>query len=171
MMTSADPLGNVDQRFGDESAGPTAWSDVQAALRDAELYWITTVRDDGRPHVTPLIGLFLDDTMHFCTGIEEQKAKNLEKNPHCTLTTGRNTWNEGLDIVVEGSVVRIADESRLQQIADAIEEKYGAVWHFDVKDGGFDGGGGTAHVFAVSPSSVFAFAKAPHSQTRFQFSR
>ena len=46
----------------------------------AELYWITTVRADGRPHVTPLIGVWFDGAMHFTTGLEEQKARNLAAN-------------------------------------------------------------------------------------------
>jgi len=168
-MTSTNPAGEVDPRFGDEGAGPTPWSDVRATLDHAELYWLSTVRADGRPHVTPLIGVFVDDRMHVCTGATEQKAKNLGGNPHCTITTGNNAWADGVDIVVEGSAVRVTDNDRLQQIADAYEAKYGSQWHFDVRDGAFDGGGGPALLFAVEPTAVFAFAKGPHSQTRYDF--
>ena len=47
-------------------------------LEQAELYWLTTVRADGRPHVTPLIGIAEDAAVYFCTGLREQKARNLE---------------------------------------------------------------------------------------------
>jgi hypothetical protein len=166
-MATTDPIGTVDPRFGEEGAGPTPWSDVRAALTEAELFWLSTVRVDGRPHVTPLIAVLVDDMMHFCTGVTEQKAKNLEHDRRCTMTTGTNTWARGLDIVLDGEVVRVTDEARLQRIADTYEAKYGSDWHFDVKDGGFDGGGGPAFVFEIRPSAVFAFAKSPHSQTRF----
>jgi hypothetical protein len=83
------------------------------------------------------------------------------------MTTGTNTWARGLDIVLDGEVVRVTDAARLQQIADTYEAKYGSDRHFDVKDDGFDGGGGPAFVFEIRPSTVFAFAKNPHSQTRF----
>ena len=52
--------------------------DVAHVLERAELYWLTTVRADGRPHVTPLIAVTADGAVHFCTGLREQKARNLE---------------------------------------------------------------------------------------------
>ncbi|HEU0213974.1 MAG TPA: pyridoxamine 5'-phosphate oxidase family protein [Jiangellaceae bacterium] len=168
-MASTDPVGTVDARFGEEGAGPTPWPDVRTALTGAELFWLSTVRVDGRPHVTPLIAVLVDDRLHFCTGVGEQKARNLEHDNRCTMTTGNNAWAQGLDIVTDGVAVRVTEQARLQQIADTFEAKYGSDWHFDVKDGAFDGGGGPAFVFEVRPSTVFAFAKDPHSQTRFDF--
>ena len=86
------------------------------------------------------------------------------------FTTGCNTWAEGLDVVIEGTVARITDAAYLQRVADAFEQKYGAAWHFDVADGGFAAEGvDLAHVFQVPPARVYAFGKAPHSQTRFSF--
>ena len=66
------PTSKIDTRFSDPAAGATPWEDVAAALERAELYWITTVRADGRPHVTPLVGVAHDGAMHFCTGLREQ---------------------------------------------------------------------------------------------------
>jgi Pyridoxamine 5'-phosphate oxidase len=77
-------------------------------LEAAELFWISTVRADGRPHVTPLVAAWLDGAIHFHTGADEQKAANLRANPHVVLTTGCNRWNEGLDVVVEGEAVRVS---------------------------------------------------------------
>ena len=74
----SDPSAEFDSRFSDPEAGPTPWSDAQHVLEHAELYWLTTVRADGRPHVTPLIGVSEDGAVHFCTGLREQKARNLE---------------------------------------------------------------------------------------------
>ncbi|QFG25164.1 pyridoxamine 5'-phosphate oxidase family protein [Actinomadura sp. WMMB 499] len=34
-----------------------SWPEARRLLEDAELYWLATVRADGRPHVTPLIGV------------------------------------------------------------------------------------------------------------------
>src|SRR5688500_2044238 len=160
----------IDTRFSDPAAQPTPWADVVAALERAELYWITTVRRDGRPHVTPLIGVVEDETFHFCTGLDEQKARNLEHNDRVVVTTGNNTWAKGTDVVVEGRAVRISDDERLRWLANALEAKYGEVWQFDVYDGMFrhaDGGG--AAVFRVEPAKVLAFAKDPHGQTTYRF--
>jgi nitroimidazol reductase NimA-like FMN-containing flavoprotein (pyridoxamine 5'-phosphate oxidase superfamily) len=167
---STAPTADIDRRFSDPDAGATPWADAAEVLERAELYWITTVRPDGRPHVTPLIGVWHDGAVHFCTGLREQKARNLEHNPHVALTTGRNTWARGLDVVVEGTAVRIADHDALQALADAYEAKYGSPWHFDVGDGVFGTGEDAAAVFRIEPAKVMAFAKDPHAQTTYRFS-
>jgi nitroimidazol reductase NimA-like FMN-containing flavoprotein (pyridoxamine 5'-phosphate oxidase superfamily) len=168
-VTKTDPTARFDSRFSDPDAGPTPWAEVARALEQAELYWLTTVRADGRPHVTPLIGVAHEGAMHFVTGLREQKAHNLEHNPHVAMTTGNNTWAEGLDAVVEGTVARVTDQDELQRIADAIEAKYGSVWHFDVGDGVLGAGELAAAVFRIEPAKVLAFAKAPHAQTTYRF--
>ena len=157
-----------DSRFSAPNASATPWEETERALREAELYWITTVRADGRPHVTPLIGVWLDGAMHFTTGLEEQKARNLAGNPSVALTTGTNTWAQGLDVVVEGAAARVTEPAALQQLAAAIEDKYGADWHFDVGDGLFVHGGGEAAVFRVEAAKILAFAKDPHAQTSYR---
>lgn len=162
--------GKIDKRFSDPEAEPTPWADALGVLERAELYWITTVRPDGRPHVTPLIGVVSDELVHFCTGLEEQKGRNLEHNDHVALTTGNNTWASGLDVVVEGMAVRVSDDEALRRLAAGWEAKYGSEWHFDVGGGMFrhsDGGG--AAVFRIEPAKVLAFAKDPHGQTTYRF--
>ncbi len=165
----AAPTLHFDERYGDAKS-PPAWTEIEVALERAELFWISTVRDNEQPHVTPLIALWLDGALYFCTGPREQKARNLSGNPRCTFTTGCNTWADGLDVVVEGIALRVTAAGELQRIADAFEQKYGSDWHFDVGDGGFVSQGvDIAHVFRVPPAHVYAFGKAPHSQTRFTF--
>lgn len=166
-MSSA-PSAQIDSRFSDPEAGPTPWSDAAHILEHAELYWLTTVRGDGRPHVTPLIGIAQGEVVHFCTGLREQKARNLEGNSQVALTTGNNTWAEGLDVVVEGTAVRVTDRDSLQRLADAYEAKYGSDWHFDVGDGVFGEGEQAAAVFRIEPDKVLAFAKRPHAQTTYR---
>jgi general stress protein 26 len=165
---SGDPTARIDRRFSDPDAGPTPWSDTQRVLEQAELYWLTTVRADRRPHVTPLIGVFDDGAVHFCTGLREQKARNLEHHAQVALTTGNNTWARGLDVVVEGTAVRVVDRDTLQRLADAYEAKYGSRWHFEVGDGVFSAGEDAAAVFRIEPVKVLSFAKEPHGQTTYR---
>ena len=165
------PSTTLDARYSSESATARPWAEAVALLTDAELYWLTTVRPDGRPHVTPLIGLWSDGALHFCTGGAERKARNLHSNPEVVLTTGTNTLNQGLDVVVEGRAAQVTDEKRLIPLAEAWEAKYGSDWHFGVRDGAFtNGAGGRAEVFEVAPRTVFGFAKGdPFGQTRWRF--
>ena len=95
------PETELDTRFSDPDAVASPWAQARQALETAELFWICTVRADGRPHVSPLVAVWLDDALHFCTGPAEQKAMNLEHSQHVILLTGCNQWDAGLDVVVE----------------------------------------------------------------------
>jgi general stress protein 26 len=165
-----EPVPEQDSRFGDPESPPTPWADVLHVLETAELFWISTVRSDGRPHVTPLPAVWSDGRLHFCTGPAEQKAVNIARNPHVALTTGTNRWKEGLDLVVEGSAVPVTEDSRLQTLADLWRGKYHGEWDFDVDRGMFrHDDGGSAAVFEVVPTKVLAFAKGRFAQTRYRF--
>ena len=76
-----EPVPELDERFSDPGAEATPWATTREVLEAAQLSWVTTVRADGRPHVTPLVPVWLDDALHFCTGPDEQKAVNLAHNP------------------------------------------------------------------------------------------
>ncbi|MBC8076200.1 MAG: pyridoxamine 5'-phosphate oxidase family protein [Chloroflexales bacterium] len=171
-MTPHEPITNLHPGYSSSNATATPWAEAVAQLEKAEIFWLSTVRPDGRPHVTPLIAIWQEDALCFCTGAQERKAKNLAHNAHCILTTGCNALNEqGLDLVVEGDAVRVSDEARLQRVADAFEKKYGSEWRFEVRDGAFNGqDGNVALVYAVAPTTAFGFGKgAAFSQTRWRF--
>jgi general stress protein 26 len=168
-MAITEPTTDLDPRYGEPGAVATPWADAQRHLAAAELAWLSTVRPDGRPHVTPLLTVWLDGAPHFCTGEDERKARNLAANPQVVITTGAHALHGGLDLVVEGRAARVTDPARLQRLADAWEEKYGSDWHFEVRDGGFGGGQGLALVFRVEPTTAFGFGKGPYGQTRWRF--
>ena len=81
-MATARPETKLDSRYSSLDATATGWEQARELLARAELYWISTVRPDGRPHVTPLIAVWLDGALYFSTGEEERKARNLAANPH-----------------------------------------------------------------------------------------
>lgn len=165
-----EPATEQDIRFGDPDVPPTPWADAVQVLETAELFWISTVRGDGRPHVTPLPAVWYEDALHFCTGPTEQKSTNIARNPQVALTTGCNRWKEGLDLVVEGTAVRVTDDSRLRHLADLWRSKYHGDWDFTVEGGMFHhDDGGSAVVFGVAPVKVLAFAKGRFAQTRYRF--
>jgi nitroimidazol reductase NimA-like FMN-containing flavoprotein (pyridoxamine 5'-phosphate oxidase superfamily) len=166
----SEPLTEIDPRFSDPGAAATGWEQTQRVLQEAELFWICTVRGDGRPHVTPLVAVWLDGAIHFSTGPDEQKAVNLRGNPHVTLTTGCNGWDRGLDVVVEGDAVRVTDDDTLERLAAAWTTKWNGQWRYQVRDGAFyHEGGGSALVFSVRPTKVLAFGKGSFSHTRHRF--
>ena len=169
--------GEIDPRYGDASATPPPWPDIERQLTDAQLYWIHTVRADGRPHAVPLVGVWHDTAFAFCTGAEEQKQRNLDQNPQVAVTagtTGAQGWDSGREVVVEGTAVRVTDREELQGLADAWFAKYGEDWHFAVRGEEFvelsrsgGGGEGGARVYRVTPAKVLAFGGG-HGQTRYR---
>jgi general stress protein 26 len=163
------PTSGLDTRFSDPDTSATSWADTLRAIESAELFWLTTVRADGRPHVTPLVAVWLDDALHFATGDHEQKAHNLTVNAQVALTTGANGWSEGLDVVVEGVAERVTDDPTLARLAAAWAEKWDGRWQFEARDGQFRHEAGGADVYRVEPAKVLAFGKGTFSHTSHRF--
>jgi nitroimidazol reductase NimA-like FMN-containing flavoprotein (pyridoxamine 5'-phosphate oxidase superfamily) len=168
-MAETTPKAELDARYSDAHATATDWTTTRDRLADAPVAFLTTVRPDGRPHTTPLLTVWHDGALHFCTGPDERKAANLEANRHVVVTAGTDAYDGGLDVVVEGDAVRVTDAARLRALAAAWEAKYGADWHFDVADGAFTAEGRHALVFAIEPATVFGFAKGTFGQTRYRW--
>jgi len=167
------PVTTLDQRYSDTDARATGWEETRGLLETAELSWISTVRADDRPHVTPLVAVWVDGCLYFHTGAEEQKFANLNANPHVVLTTGCNRWDGGIDVVVEGTAVHITDEEVLTRVADGFATRWDGRWQLEVRDGRFYNlavGGWPSEVFGVKPARVFAHAKGePFGATTHKF--
>ena len=65
------------------------------ALRDDAAAFLGTVRPDGRPHSARIGAAWYDGNVYFQTGQQTRKARNLEVNPACTLSTSLT----GIDLV------------------------------------------------------------------------
>ena len=176
-MTNLDPTPELHPGFSTAGSTAVPWRDVEEVLTQAEMFWISTVRADGRPHVTPLPAMWLDGALHFATGLEEQKGRNLSRNPNCVLTTGCSSYRHSLDVVVEGRAERVTDRATLTRLAGMWRSRLD--WAFDVDDAGFrhrpDGRapnvdvGTVVPVFAVTPVKVLSFSRGEHFvQTRYR---
>src|SRR5580698_3527266 len=123
-MPMSTPVTKLDERYSDPAATATGWEETRRALEGAELFWITTVRADGRPHVTPVVAVWAEGAIWFGTGSDEQKFVNLGANPHVVLTTGCNSWDAGVDLVVEGEARRVTDDTVLSRVAEVFASKW-----------------------------------------------
>lgn len=162
--------------FSDPGAVPIPWSVGLEYVVTADTFWLSTVRPDGRPHVTPLTAVWYDDAVWFSAGSQERKAKNLGRNPACVLTAGRSDLAEGaLDVVLEGAAEQISDDAELRPIAAAFGQKYGTqTWDYVVREGAFAHRslGVRAVVFRVRPVRGLGFRKGDaFSQTTWRFER
>lgn len=161
------PTATVDARYSQDQAEAMPWSKARELLEGAELFWVSSVRTGGRPHVTPVVGVWVDGALYFSSGPAEQKSRNLAANAHCAVTTGCNTWNAGVDIVLLGDVEIVRDLPHLQRVADAFLAKYGSDWAFEVNDDGTFSG--PALVYQLRPTQALGFSKGPFSHTRWDF--
>src|SRR4051812_9904887 len=116
-MSEHEPTPELHAGFSEPGVDPVTWAEVVEILDRSELFWLSTVRADGRPHVTPMPAVWLDGRLHICTGAQEQKAVNLARDPRCVLTTGSSALHGGIDVVVEGTAERVVDADVLAELA------------------------------------------------------
>jgi hypothetical protein len=91
-----------------------------------------------------------------------------KSNPRCILTTGTSQLRSGLDVVVEGTAVRVTGTAQLRRLAAMWKSKLD--WDFEVTGEVFgDADGRQGLVFGVTPVKVLSFGKSPYTQTRYSF--
>ena len=99
-------------------AAPLPWKWAEDRLTEARTYWITTIGPTGRPHVRPVWGLWLDETVQFSTGARH--GANIARDPRVTV----NLEDGDECVIIEGTAVAVTDEGIRRAFADAYEPKY-----------------------------------------------
>lgn len=136
-------------------APATEWDVVRQRLEDAGPVWLATVRPDGRPHVMPLLAIWVDATVYFSASGTSRKAKNLARNASCVLSVS-NLAPTALDLVLEGTAAIVRDAATLQRVADAFASVMH--WPVTVRDGAFHGD--SAPTAGPPPFDLYAFTPA-----------
>ena len=165
-----------------EGLPPVEWTVVLGKLdagsrpapdaHNARTTWLTTVNEDGSPHVTAVGALWLDGAYWFQTGEGTRKSRNVTRDPRCSVAVSALD----ADVVVEGDAARETDPSVVARVAKA--------W----ADGGWpaepdeSGTGITApfnapsqgpppwHVYRITPrSATVVLGVEPGGLTRFSF--
>lgn len=82
------------------------WDFVATQMTRAKHYWISTVFADGRPHVVPVWGIWLDNRFHFEGSPKTAWARNLFANPRIAvhLPDGDKV------VILEGTAHTIEDD-------------------------------------------------------------
>src|SRR5258706_15440615 len=81
---------------GPDGLLPWAWATQR--LRDAHGYWVATTDVDGALHLAAVWAVWFDDAVCFSTGGRSRKARNLAREPRCSITPGDATQS----LVVHG---------------------------------------------------------------------
>jgi nitroimidazol reductase NimA-like FMN-containing flavoprotein (pyridoxamine 5'-phosphate oxidase superfamily) len=169
-MVTADPHRSrptVPQGYGvpTSTQGMLSWTQVEERLVAAKHYWLATVRPDGRPHVVPRWGVWLDGRFYYDGAPTTRHALNLRDNPHVTLNL-ENGWEA---VIVEGrSDPTRADVADLGPRLATAFAKYHDQGYEPGPDSwaGEDGGG----LRVITPVTAMAWFSFPTDMTRFRFS-
>jgi nitroimidazol reductase NimA-like FMN-containing flavoprotein (pyridoxamine 5'-phosphate oxidase superfamily) len=130
---------------------------VEARLVEATHYWFATVRPDGRPHVVPLDGLWLDNRWYFGGSDKAVRHRNLESNPLATL----HLDDPGSAVIVEGTCEFTAPPKKTaERLRAASREKYGYAPPVSAY---------LAGIWTLSPRRVLAWTDLTADATRFLF--
>jgi hypothetical protein len=161
---------------------PVNWTTVAGRLdakaapaadaHNARTTWLTTINQDGSPHVTPVGAMWLDGTFWFQTGEGTRKSSNLARDPRCSMAVSIFD----ADVVVEGEAARVTDRAAVARVAKAWADDGWPV------EPDASGTGITApfnaptqgpppwNVYRIEPrSAVVVAASEPGGLTRFRF--
>jgi hypothetical protein len=161
---------------------PVDWAAVAAKLdagsapapdaMNSRTTWLSTINEDGSPHVTAVGALWLDGTFWFQTGAGTRKGRNVARDPRCSIAVSVRD----ADVVIEGDAARVTEPGALARIAKAWADNG---WPAEPDD---SGPGITApfnapsqgpppwNVYRMEPrSAIVTLATEPGGLTRFRF--
>jgi hypothetical protein len=165
-----------------EELPPVSWTDVAASLAagsppaadapNARTTWLTTVNEDGSPHVTAVGALWFDGAYWFQTGRGTRKGRNVARDPRCSIA--RSVTDA--DVVVEGDARRVTEPDVLERAAKAWADQ-GWPAQVDASGEGITApfnapaqGPPPWHVYRIEPRSVVVcWNQEPGGLTRFRF--
>jgi hypothetical protein len=147
-----------------DAGGTLPWSWAEQRLVTSSAYWVGSVRPDGRPHSSPVWGVWFDMCFWFSCDRTSIKARNIANNP-LVVVTNDDPWEQ---VVLEGEAQRVASRDDVVRYVDAERVKYADRWNEQLYTVDFFAGG----TYRVRPRSVFALEEKRFgtSPTTFTFS-
>jgi nitroimidazol reductase NimA-like FMN-containing flavoprotein (pyridoxamine 5'-phosphate oxidase superfamily) len=142
--------------------GMLEWGHVRERMEEARNFWVGTVDADGRPHATPVWGVWLDGALYFDGSPETRRGRNIAANPAVVVHL-----ENGEDVVIiEGEAHEASPPERA--LAVRISAGYRAKYDSDgykPESDQWDAGG----LYRMQPHVVFAWTKFPEDATRWSF--
>lgn len=148
----------------DQADSFVSWDDVETRLRESLHYWLATTRPNGRPHVVPRWGVWVDGAFWYDGSPETVHVRNLEKNANTVLHL-----ESGSEVtIVEGSSLRpdpIIGELG-ERLSAEYARKYGPQYTPSADAWSDEIAGGMRQ---IEPVKVIAWSDFPKDLTRFTF--
>jgi hypothetical protein len=140
------------------------WSVVERRLVEARHYWLATARPDGRPHLIPRWGVWVDGRFYYDGSPATRHARNLASNPACSLALEDGAHA----VIVEGrsDATRAEPDGLGRRLATAFEKYHDAGYAPEADAWSGDDGGGLR---VLRPRIALAWVDYPVDATRFVF--
>jgi len=132
-----------------EGTGLLPWSWAEERLEASHDYWVATVWPDGRPHVTPVWGVWLAGAVWFSSSGRSRKARNLAADARCVVATDRAQE----PVVVEGTAALVVDLAVIGRFLAASNAKYSTDYGPEFLDPAVNA------TFRVRPTWVFGLVE------------
>jgi Pyridoxamine 5'-phosphate oxidase len=153
---------------------PIDWDETSRLFAAERWYWVATASDQDRPHLRPVLAVWVDERIYSTTSPAARKGRDLASRPSAALAARA----PDVDIVIEGRATWIDDRQQLRRVGDAYQDKYG--WPVTVTaDNAFDApyGAPTAghppyRVYELTPAVAYAFGTGSNlgeRSTRYRF--
>jgi hypothetical protein len=139
-----------------------AWDRVERRLVEAIHYWICSVRPDGRPHVVPRWGVWVDGMFFYDGSPETRHAKNIALNPHVSL----HLESGAQALILNGKAAAHAkpDPDLARKLSKDYRRKYTELGYAPGVNQWDEGG-----LFSIRPVDVIAWTNFMDDPTRFVF--
>jgi PPOX class probable F420-dependent enzyme len=112
-------------------------------LERETIIWLATTRPDGRPHLTPIWFVWLNQEFFILTTLSTVKARNLLSNPRASVAL-----ENGMRPVIAECAARLVSTPYPEELVVAFKRKY----DWDIRrDGEYNG------MFALTPQKWLAW--------------
>ena len=135
------------------------WATVERRLAAARAYWLASVDSDGRPHVRPVDGIYVDGVLYVGGSDEARWVRNLEAAPQVSVHL------DGPDVIIvegEAKLLHGVPGELAERLAAASNAKYP---EYGMTAESYAGPG----PFAIGPRKVIAWTDFARNPTRFRF--
>jgi hypothetical protein len=145
----------------DHLDGTLPWSWAERRLTDSAVYWVASVRPDGRPHVTPIWGVWVDDAFWMEGGARTRRFKNLRLNRATVVTIERG--DEAL--ILEGDADLVTD------LGDGLSDRLLGAYRKYLPSHGYEAevSNWRHGIWRVAPRKVLGWSRFPVDCTRWTF--
>jgi len=148
--------------YADNPASYVDWEWVVEQMTNSENYWLSSVRSDGRPHVVPRWGAFIENKLYYDGSPKTRHSQNIIENPHVSLHL-----EDGYKVVIMEGTSKPADKPSpefARQLSDAITNKY-ASQGYSPEPTQWDEGG----LYVFTPRQCIAWTSFYEDPTKFVF--